>query len=624
MPLRSIAEKSETADPTLTSQPELGTLPSSTSTLGEETARSRKAKIAGGAKAAAGKVGKGLGKITSVAGNAVERLDAQLAAQEEKNDQHVKQMMDRAMQRSVRKVLKLVGGSVNEMMKPAYAPQQMCRMADYMFAGSWPDVENQLQNMIMASVSSTSKKLKASQLRLWAKAPPLWSGKVWRSRPIRPLSWLRCKVLYALLPADANKFRHLGDPVALSIVLAKMTSTFGINVMIFIVIFFMIDRSDESQLVRYILSFKAFQFVSGLVAATTLSSKFFACLKEVALDGTASCEPFAPGNGGTFPFIICLELIRMTLLLAAGVVLAGGGAWGGAEEVLALEEVRCRLGEEAKSGPKGHGHHRGGGLHHHPIAAQQHEKPSPRAGGGPGGGYGYDKLEEGDAAAAAHPPPPKPPAARSGAHLGGYEKAGRSHFYYHSRAEVNALIAAARLKYGVQRRRGGYLPYFMLYDATVVVVLLLWTWYQIATLSAQGAPQWLSWSVIYYTKLVWSLSAVPFLIFNVPVVGESMHQSKMTAYDQMGRLVPALSGAMMKRRIEMEQEEARATELESLDDDEAAEINGAALKIQKIRRGSQQRKQVGARLMRHVVSITTPLGFFVSADEIEKWFTFGK
>ena len=146
----------------------------------------------------------------------------------------------------------------------------------------------------------------------------------------------------------------------------------------------------------------------------------------------------------------------------------------------------------------------------------------------------------------------------------------------------------------------------------------------LSTLSAQGAPEWLSWSVIYYTKLVWSLSAVPFLIFNVPVVGESMHQSKMTAYDQMGRLVPALSGAMMKRRIEMEEEEARAAELESLDDDEAAEVNGAALKIQKIRRGSQQRKQVGARLMRHVVSITTPLGFFVSADEIEKWFTFGK
>lgn len=604
MSLRRIEEKTEAADPTLEA-PQLAAQPSSSGTLGEETARSRKGKIAGGAKAAAGKVGKGLGKITTAAGNAVVRLDEQLAAQEEKNDQHVKQMMDRAMQRSVRKVLKLVGGSVNEMMKPAYAPPQMCKMADYMFAGSWPDVENQLENMIMASVSSTSKKLKASQLRLWAKAPPLWSGKPWRSRPIRPLSWLRCKVLYALLPADANKFRHLGDPVALSIVLAKMTSTFGINVMIFIVIFFIIDRSDESQLVRYILSFKAFQFVSGLVAATTLSSKFFACLKEVALDGTASCESFAPGNGSTFPFIISLELIRMVLLLAAGVVLAGGGAWGGAEEVLALEEVRCRLGEEAKTGPQSqHGH-----FH------ARHEKASPR-----GGANGYDKLEEGGEAAA-HETPPKP-SPRNFA--GGYERAGKQRFYYHSRAEVNALIGAARLKYGVQRRRGGYLPYFMLYDAFMVVVLLLWTWFQIATLSAQGAPPWLFWSVIYYTKLVWSLSAVPFLIFNVPVVGESMHQSKMTAYDQMGRLVPALSGAMMKRRIEMEEEEARAAQLEALDDDEAAEVNSAALKIQKMRRGNASRKQVGARLMRHVVSITTPLGFFVSADEIEKWFTFGK
>ena len=34
---------------------------------------------------------------------------------------------------------------------------------------------------------------------------------------------------------------------------------------------------------------------------------------------------------------------------------------------------------------------------------------------------------------------------------------------------------------------------------------------------------------------------------------------------------------------------------------------------------SQARKRTGARLMRHLV-VQTPVGFFVSASEIEKWF----
>ena len=76
----------------------------------------------------------------------------------------------------------------------------------------------------------------------------------------------------------------------------------------------------------------------------------------------------------------------------------------------------------------------------------------------------------------------------------------------------------------------------------------------------------------------------------------------------------------MKQRIALEEEE-RVEELmvAQAQKDEASDLTGAALRIQKIRRGNQARKRTGARFMRHLV-VQTPVGFFVSATEIEKWF----
>ena len=56
----------------------------------------------------------------------------------------------------------------------------------------------------------------------------------------------------------------------------------GINVMIFILLFCLIDKRDENQLVKYILGFKAFQFMSGLYAATKLCLYFWGCLEATA------------------------------------------------------------------------------------------------------------------------------------------------------------------------------------------------------------------------------------------------------------------------------------------------------------------------------------------------------
>ena len=103
-----------------------------------------------------------------------------------------------------------------------------------------------------------------------------------------------------------------------------------------------------------------------------------------------------------------------------------------------------------------------------------------------------------------------------------------------TKAEYKASIASARLKYGVQRRLGGFLPYFMAYDVVVVVSLLLYLGLKCLHLHSQGAPEWLLWMSCFNVKTVWALLGFPFMVFAFPVVGDSLHRAKPTAYDQAG------------------------------------------------------------------------------------------
>ena len=112
-------------------------------------------------------------------------------------------------------------------------------------------------------------------------------------------------------------------------------------------LFIFIDRTDEFQLVDYLLSFKAFQFVTGLMSAARLGIQFWTCLERTGLHHTTkysdnSCALEAPGQDPYFPLVLLLELIRACLLVVTAILLGGGTAYGGDEEIFALEEVRVK------------------------------------------------------------------------------------------------------------------------------------------------------------------------------------------------------------------------------------------------------------------------------------------
>lgn len=102
-------------------------------------------------------------------------------------------------------------------------------------------------------------------------------------------------------------------------------------------------------------------------------------------------------------------------------------------------------------------------------------------------------------------------------------------------------------------------------------------------------------------------------------MGSTLHRSKATAYDQAGKLVPQLSAAKIKRKVKMEEKEARLSQpLDTNQSDGCA--HRAATKIQSRFRGDRVRR-TQARTMRHVLALFTPVGLFVPASTIEKWFS---
>lgn len=191
-------------------------------------------------------------------------IDAKLEDAEDDADVQTKKLMDNALRKAVARVLSSGGRMARETLKPAYMPKKMCALMDHMFDKMWPQIAKNLEEGIMLSSSYEGDKLRETRLLWWAKAPLFWGhGEPWRSWP-QPYTWLRAKLLYAIKPADANKFKHLGDPAALFLVLMKLNTYMGINVIFFVVLFLLMDRDDEGQIVDFVLSFKSYQFLSAL------------------------------------------------------------------------------------------------------------------------------------------------------------------------------------------------------------------------------------------------------------------------------------------------------------------------------------------------------------------------
>lgn len=458
------------------------------------------------------------------------------------------QMYDRFLESNLDKLLSKTGTIVQGSIKDPYMPQPVLTAIDRAHQEVWDDVEEEMKEMLMAVLGVGDKESKiynANRLKHWKQQPPaFWPAN--RSLP-NPYNWFRARMLYALQPADGTIWKNLRDPVALGIMLLKSTPTYGINVWTFCVLFFLIDKRDEFQLVHFILKFKGFQFLSsGLIAMTFASAKMFRCAADMrhinqvlasAGDGNEpqwvhdACATGAPGTHKTFWIEVMVEPVRILLIWTAFVLLKTGFARGGKNEIRALEKVRIDAADGSLDGTRD-----------------------------------FKKLQKSSMSQASHD------------------------------IDDDELLEAteqAREEFGAEVKTGGYLPVFLLWDVfaffTAVGVMswyILWQGYT--------PEMWMFWSSIYYMKALYACLAFPFLVFIIPGGKMILTHAKPTGYDMSGHLCPKLTNAQIRRKFRLENKplpsEKFMTKLNVLHVDVGdVHLNKAAAKIQAQFKGRQVR-----------------------------------
>jgi len=234
----------------------------------------------------------------------------------------------------------------------------------------------------------------------------------------RLLVALRAKWLYASQPADGSIWSVIRDPLGLLILALKLQPT--TSLFAFVLTFVLIDRSDEFQLVDFIVKVKAFKaFSDGVIPAVRLGLGYHACVTAVAAGRPHECIESVPSSSTDFPRSLAMDVAQLVIVWIACVLLLCSHAYGGQEEVAALEYARLDAADGSLDGE---------------FSGSIAERDAERG-------------REGAAEAMAVPRPAR-------------------------LDTVNRCINEQRRKRGVARRTGGLVPPFLLADLCTLLLLL--------------------------------------------------------------------------------------------------------------------------------------------------------
>lgn len=357
-------------------------------------------------------------------------------------------------------------------------PKCLLDHADSFIVGLWHTLKPVLRETMTGPLPGDYNRLIVLN---WAtEYPLLWPAK---KRFPQPFTKFRAIYLYAVAPADLALFQKMKNPWYWIILGIKLTS-FG-SVPMFGLQLLLIDKSDEDQLCQYILSFKAYQFLTSVSYAISISISYYFCLRS---DGYESGTPYPcldsqPSSKPNFDILICLEVVRISLLFTAGYMLYF--SYGGQGEMRALAEVRLDAADGSMDGFS------------NTVAIETQ-------------GNAADKSVI-------------------------------------TSAMVKKAIAQARERFKAEPGHGNFLPSFMWYDLSclfaIVTNAFLWT---IPYGHWIGDPVF--GDTLYYIKVFYGLSTFPFLVFHLPVVGPSLASPHATGYNTMGLLCPKLGGGQVKRK----------------------------------------------------------------------------
>lgn len=197
-----------------------------------------------------------------------------------------------------------IPGITKDFLEDPQMPRCASRGKDRLVDSVWPDVREELLWETAVLLDKQSKE----KLPEEDKEPP----------PCCFLKFFR----YHLFPYDKGFWGQWRDPVYILLRLISMIPVYGVSPFFFLFEFIIIDKSDEFQLISFIVGFKGTQFISaGIIRAITGLVLFYVCLTAQADDSNHSCEEHGPGNSNGFWLVLLGFVIQVVIIWVAFLLL---------------------------------------------------------------------------------------------------------------------------------------------------------------------------------------------------------------------------------------------------------------------------------------------------------------
>jgi hypothetical protein len=156
-------------------------------------------------------------------------------------DKYRASAQDGVVSGTFRALLKMLGKELTS--GAPYVPAPVAKVMRGVTDTLWREVEEYLVEDVVLRNSSASHAMlyREMQVQFW---PPAYEsmGRSW---------WhaLRAHTVYGLMPGDGNRWSQMRDPWGLVLFLLSINPIWGTSVLLFLLRFFLIDKTDEWQLV---------------------------------------------------------------------------------------------------------------------------------------------------------------------------------------------------------------------------------------------------------------------------------------------------------------------------------------------------------------------------------------
>jgi len=201
------------------------------------------------------------------------------------------------IQSMVEKVVDKIPGIVKKHTEDPEMPSWVASGKDAAIDGMWPDFKSEI---------------------MWEVA--VFLDKSEEEPAVRGPNCVTAFLRYHMQPFDKSFWGQMRDPWHILFMLIPLIPVYGVTPLWFAFVFCVIDKSDEFQLVKFILGFKGTAFISqGIIRAVTGFIIFLGCVTLDANDSEHRCESSGPGTGAdmwptTAGFVFQIVLVWLAFI----------------------------------------------------------------------------------------------------------------------------------------------------------------------------------------------------------------------------------------------------------------------------------------------------------------------